>query len=103
MIWTSETQVITKRRAGSQTDNLIPDQKKSRINLIYLAAEGVQHIVEKLLMRATACLRPHFNPRFAHKVMVPQSHESPNLGDFGTPTWESRDKKPFGCGPRGEA
>ncbi len=26
----------------------------------------------------------------------------PNLGDFGTPTWESWDKKPFGCGPRGE-
>jgi hypothetical protein len=26
----------------------------------------------------------------------------PNFGDFKTPTWESRDKKPFGCGPRGE-
>jgi hypothetical protein len=31
--------------------------------------------------------------------MRPQSHESPNLGDSGTPTWESWDKKPFGLGP----
>jgi hypothetical protein len=27
-----------------------------------------------------------------------QSRKSPNFGDFGTPTWESWDKKPFGCG-----
>jgi hypothetical protein len=27
---------------------------------------------------------------------------SPNCENFGAPTWESRDKKPFGCGPRGE-
>ncbi len=23
------------------------------------------------------------------------------IHNFGTPTWESRDKQPFGCGPRG--
>jgi len=34
--------------------------------------------------------------------MRPQSHGSPNFGNFGTPIWESRDKMPFGCGPRGE-
>jgi len=28
LIWTSETQVVSKRRAGSQTTNLTPDQKK---------------------------------------------------------------------------
>jgi hypothetical protein len=28
-----------------------------------------------------------------------QSHGSPNCENFETPTWESRDKKPFGCGP----
>jgi len=31
-----------------------------------------------------------------------QNRENPNLGDFGTPTWESRNKKPFGCGPHGQ-
>jgi hypothetical protein len=34
--------------------------------------------------------------------MCPQSRRSPSCWNFGTPTWESWDKKPFGCGPRGE-
>jgi hypothetical protein len=29
--------------------------------------------------------------------MTPQSGESPNRDNFGTPPWESRDKKPFKC------
>jgi hypothetical protein len=47
--------------------------------------------------------RPHCNRRFARKVMGRQSCESPNCGNSGTPTWESRDKMPFGCGLHGEA
>jgi hypothetical protein len=49
------------------------------------------------------CFRPHLNQRSAHKVIGPQSGESPNFGNFRTPIWESLDKMPFGCGPRGEA
>jgi hypothetical protein len=33
--------------------------------------------------------------------MNAQSFESPNWDNFGTPTSESRDKKPFGCDPCG--
>jgi hypothetical protein len=33
--------------------------------------------------------------------MSSQSPGSPNQDSFGTPPWESRDKKPFGCGCRG--
>jgi hypothetical protein len=29
--------------------------------------------------------------------MNSQSPESPNRDNFGTPPWESQDKKPFGC------
>jgi len=47
------------------------------------------------------CLRLHFNQKFTHKVMGPQSCENPNFGNFRIPTWESRDKKPFGCECRG--
>jgi hypothetical protein len=47
---------MAKRRAGSQTTNLTPDQKKSGIDPIYLAAGGVPHIVEKLSMRVTTLL-----------------------------------------------
>jgi len=53
LIWTSKTQVMAKRRAGNQTSSLTPDQKKSGIDPIYLDAEGVQHVIGKLLMRAT--------------------------------------------------
>jgi len=48
---------MAKRRAGSQTTNLTPDQKKSGIDRIYLAAGGVPHIVEKLSTRATTLLQ----------------------------------------------
>jgi len=35
--------------------------------------------------------------------MTSQSPGSPNQDSFETPPWESRDKKPFRCGCRGEA
>jgi hypothetical protein len=38
------------------------------------------------------CCRPHLNLKFSHKVMGPQSHESPNFGNFGILIWKSRDK-----------
>jgi hypothetical protein len=56
LIWTSETQVMAKRRAGSKIVSLTPDQKKSGIDQIYLFADGVQHIVGKLSTRATTLL-----------------------------------------------
>jgi hypothetical protein len=49
------------------------------------------------------CFRPHPNRRSEQKVMIVQSLGSPNRDIFGTPPWESQDKKPFGCGCRGEA
>jgi hypothetical protein len=51
------------------------------------------------------CFRPHPDRRSEQGVMNCQSPRSPKPGQFQncfrTPTWESRDKKPFGCGPRG--
>jgi hypothetical protein len=35
--------------------------------------------------------------------MTSQSLGSPKENSFETPPWESRDKKPFGCGCYGEA
>jgi hypothetical protein len=32
--------------------------------------------------------RCHFNRRYAHKGMGPQSRKSPNFGNFSTPIWE---------------
>jgi hypothetical protein len=47
---------MTKRRAGSQIDNLIPNHKKSRIDSISLHPGGVKHTVRKLLTRAITLL-----------------------------------------------
>jgi len=35
--------------------------------------------------------------------MGPKNRESLNFSNFRTPIWESWDKMPSGCGPRGEA
>jgi hypothetical protein len=52
--------------------------------------------------RLQLCFRPHHDRRSIEKIMRPQSRESLICWNFGTLTWESRDKKPFGCGPCGE-
>jgi hypothetical protein len=57
LIWTSETQVMAKRRIGSQIANLTLDQKKLGIDLIYLAIGGVRHIIGKLLTKNTTLLQ----------------------------------------------
>jgi len=53
--------------------------------------------------RLQLCTRLHLNQRSACGVMGPQSWDSRDFGNFGTPTWESWDKMPFRCRPCGEA
>jgi hypothetical protein len=48
------------------------------------------------------CFRPHPNRRFELGVMSFQSPGSPNRDNFGTPPWESRNKKPFRCRCHGQ-
>jgi hypothetical protein len=52
-IWTSITQVMAKRKAGSQIDSLTPNHGKSGIDPIPLRAGGMQHVIGKLSTRAT--------------------------------------------------
>ncbi len=68
---------MAKRVAGSQTASLTSNQKKSGINLIYLAAEGVRQTVGKLLTRATTLFQTA--SRFevcSQSYGVPKSRES---------------------------
>jgi len=44
------------------------------------------------------CFRSHPNRRSEQRIMTLQSLENPNWDNFEIPPWESRDKKPFGCG-----
>ncbi len=43
------------------------------------------------------CFKHHPNRRSEQRVITSQNPGSPNRDSFGTPLWESRDKKPFGC------
>jgi hypothetical protein len=53
-IW---TQVMAKRRAGSQIVSLTPDHKMSGIDPIYLVADDVPHTVKKLSTITTTLLQ----------------------------------------------
>jgi hypothetical protein len=94
---------MAKRKAGSQIGSLIPDHQKSGIDPISLHAAMCNIPLERFRQRLQLCFRPRRNRRSAQEVMRLQSHGTPNCWNFETPTWESWDKKPFGCGPRGEA
>jgi len=65
---------MAKRRAGSQIANLTPDQKKSKIDPIYLAADNVPHTVEKLSTRAITLLHIALQPE-----VYSQSYGDPKL------------------------
>ncbi len=73
---------MAKRRAGSQIASLTPDQKKSRINPIYLSTDGVQHTVGKLSTRATTLLQIAFRSEvYSQSYGAPKLQES-QLGRF---------------------
>jgi len=81
LIQTSKIQVMGKRRAGSQIANLIPDQKKSGIDPIYLSADNVPHTVGKLSTRATTLLQTALRFKlFSQSYGAPKSRESQLAG-----------------------
>jgi hypothetical protein len=65
---------MAKRKAMSQTGSLIPDQKKSRIDPIYLFADNMRHTVRKLSTRATTLL--NIAPQ---SEVLSQSYGAPKL------------------------
>jgi hypothetical protein len=97
VIWTSAPQVMGKRRAGSQTGNLTPDHKKPGIDFFPTSELRVRHGVGKISTRATTLV--HTSSRLDSEVGSYERSKSrdSNRDSFGTPSWESREKKPFGC------
>jgi len=72
----------------------IKSQESSRFPYVQVACDI---LLENSQRGLQICFRHHLNQRSAHKVMGPQSHESPSCENFGTSTWESQDKMTFGC------
>jgi hypothetical protein len=76
-IWRFAAQVMVKRRAGSQIDNLTPDHKKSGIDPIPACVDGVRHTVRKLLKRATSLFQTSSQSEvWAGSYEFPKSRES---------------------------
>jgi len=98
-ISTLETQVMAKRKAGSQIAT--KSQDSARFPWVKVTCNI---LLENSRRGLQLCFKPHFDQRFEHKIMGPQSCGSPKFGNFGISIWESRNKMPFGgCGPHGEA
>ncbi len=91
-----------KERSGVKLPIWLPTRKSQESTRFTWLQRACDIPLERSRRKLQLCFRPHLDPRSTRKVIGLQSCKSPNLGDFGTPTWESRDKKPFGWGPRGE-
>jgi hypothetical protein len=88
---------MAKRRVGSQIVNLTPDQKKSGIDPIYLAADNVPHTVGKLSTRATTLLQSAFQSEVCSQSYGASKSWESQLSGFrdsraGIPQ-ESRERK----------
>jgi hypothetical protein len=92
-----------KERSGVKLPIWLPTTKSRESTWFPCVQEMCDIPLERSWQGLQLFFRPHCNRRFAQEVMCPQSCRTPNCCNFGSPTWESRDKRPFRCGPCGEA
>jgi hypothetical protein len=96
VIWTSAAQVMGKRRAGNQTGSLTPDIRIGSATWRWKSLKESYKFGSDLVL-----IRLGNREIWAPKVSGLQPGQFRD--NFGTPTWESREKKPFGCSLRGVA
>jgi hypothetical protein len=88
---------MARRKAGSQTDNLTLTTKSRESTQLWCVQVEYDTPLESSRGELQVCFRPCPDQRSKQRVMTSQNPESPNRDSFGTPPWESQDKKPFGC------
>jgi hypothetical protein len=80
---------MAKRTTRSQIGNLTPTTKSQESTQFPCVQVSYNIPLESSQWGLQLCFTPHCNQRFAHKVMGPQSRESPTLGisrfPFGSP------------------
>jgi hypothetical protein len=84
-IWTSEAQVMGKRRLGVKLrvwEKKTPDQKKSGIDPIYLATGNMRHIVGKLSTKATTLLQTASRLEVCRRSYAPSKSRESLLAGF---------------------
>jgi hypothetical protein len=87
---------MVKRKAKSQIANLTPRPLKFGNRPDSLVCDISLECYQQGLK---LCFIPHLNQRFAHKVMGPQSHGSPNFGKFETSIGSPETKYHLDAGP----
>jgi hypothetical protein len=102
-IWTSATQVMAKRKVGSQIAIWFPTMESWELTRFPCVQVSYDMLLESSRRGLQLQFRPCPNRRSTQEVIVPQSCGTPNFGDFRTPIWESWDKKAFKCHSRGVA
>jgi len=91
---------MIKIKARSQTVNLTPDQKKSKIDPIYLVSDNVPHTVGKLSTRATTLLQTALRSKVCSQSYgAPKSRESPLVGFRDSHAGVLREKSHLDVGP----
>jgi hypothetical protein len=81
-------------RKGAGQEEITSLTRKSRESTRFTWLQRVCDIpLETSRQELQLCLRPHFDPRSARKVMGLQICGSPNRCNFETPTRESRERK----------
>jgi hypothetical protein len=88
-IWTSATQVMAKRKVGSQIGSLTPNHGKSGIDPIPLSAGGVQNAVGKLLMRVKTLVYTSSRSEVCTRSYSPAKLQDSQPWRFGTPGTKS--------------
>jgi len=83
-----DTSNISYGQKKGQESNWQFNSRPLKVGNRLLAFSGVPHL-ESSQQELKIIFKPHLNRSFAHKVMGPQSRESPNFENFRTPTWES--------------
>ncbi len=92
-----------KERLGVKLAIWFPTTKSQESTLPWCVQGECNTLLESFQRELRICFRPFLNRRSEQRIIVPQSCKSRNHGNFKTPPWESRDKKPFRCGCHGEA
>jgi len=101
-IWTSAAQVMGKRKAGVKLPIWLPTTKSRELTSSRRRLKEYNMALESSRREVQLWFRPRLDPSLGRGAMSVQSTETPTRDNFGTPTWESWEKEPFGCSLSGE-
>jgi hypothetical protein len=92
----------SKERSGVKLPVWLPTTKSRGLTRFWCVQVECDTLLKSSWGELQVCFRLHPNQRSKLGVISFQSPRSSNRDNFGTPPWESRDKKSFECTSRGQ-